>query len=104
MRKLRKEDEVVVLAGKNKGQRGYVVSFKGEDRVIVSGLNMVSKHRRARQPGDREGIFSEEAAIHISNVAIFNTETTKADKVGFNFDDEGKKKRVFRSSKQPIDV
>lgn len=104
MRKLRKDDEVVVLAGKNKGQRGFVVSFHGEDRVVVSGVNMVFKHKRARQPGEREGILSEEASVHISNVAIFNPETSKPDRIGFSRDEEGKKQRVFRSNQQPIDV
>ena len=104
MRKLRKDDEVIVVAGKNKGQRGFVVSFKGDDRVVVSGVNMVYKHRRARQPGDREGILSEEAALHISNVAIFNPDTSKADKVGFTRNEDGKKQRIFRSNQQPVDV
>ena len=104
MRKLRVDYEVMVLAGKNKGQRGFVLSFEGEDRVLVSGVNYVHKHKKARQPGEREGILSQEASLHISNVAIFNPETTKPDRVGISRDEEGNRQRVFRSNQKPIDI
>ena len=93
---------MVVLAGKNKGQRGQITGFVGTDRAIVEGLNLVKKHLRATQPGAREGIVSIEAPIHLSNLAIVNVDTDRADKIGFRFVD-GEKRRVYRSSGEIVD-
>lgn len=103
MRRLRVDDEVVVLAGKDRGRTGSVVGFVGNDRVVVGNVNMVRKHLRATQPGARQGIFSQEAALHISNVAILNPNTNKPDKVGFR-EEDGAKIRFFRSTGERIDV
>jgi large subunit ribosomal protein L24 len=104
MRKIKREDEVIVLAGKDKGKRGKIVSLVGEDRVIVSGINMIKKHQKpnpqANVPG---GIIEKEAAMQVSNVAIFNSATNKADRVGFKVDD-GKKVRIFKSNGEQIDA
>lgn len=104
MRKIKREDEVIVLAGKDKGERGKIVSLVGEDRVIVSGINMIKKHQKpnpqANVPG---GIIEKEAAIQVSNVAIYNSATKKADRVGFKVEG-GKKSRIFKSNGEQIDA
>ena len=103
MQRIRKEDQVIVLTGKDKDRTGDVVRFVGKDRVIVSGINMVKKHLRANQPGERQGIFEQESPLHISNIAIYNPNTEKADKVGIRTE-EGKRVRFFRSSGNLIDI
>lgn len=103
MNKLKRDDEVIVITGKDKGKRGTVSQIAG-DRVFVAGVNMIKRHTKpnpnAGQPG---GIVEREAALHISNVAIFNPETNAADRVGIQEDDEGNKQRVFKSNGQVID-
>ncbi|XOV80521.1 MAG: 50S ribosomal protein L24 [Aestuariibacter sp.] len=102
-RKIRRDDEIVVLAGKDKGKTGKVLKVLAEnDRVIVEGVNLVKKHQKpnpqAQVPG---GIIEKEASIHVSNVAIVNPTSGKADRVGFRVE-EGKKVRVFKSSGEQI--
>ncbi len=104
MRKIRREDEVIVLTGKDKGKRGKVQRLVGEDRVIVSGINMIKKHQKPNpNAGVAGGIIEKEAPIQVSNVAIFNSATNKADRVGFKVED-GKKVRVFKSNGEAIDA
>ncbi len=104
MNKLRHDDEVIVTTGKDKGKRGTISRLVGKDRVIVAGVNMVKRHTKANpnagQPG---GIIEKEAALHISNVAIFNAAENKADRVGIEVTEDGDKKRVFKSNGQDID-
>lgn len=104
MRKLKSNDEVIVIAGKDKGKRGTITRLLRNDKVIVSGVNMVKRHTRPNpnlgQPG---GIVEREAAIDISNVAIFNPATSKADRVGIKTLENGEKKRFFKSNSQEID-
>ena len=104
MRKLKRDDEVVVIAGRDKGKRGTITRLLDAERVIVSGVNMVKRHRcpnpNAGQPG---GIVEKESAIHISNIAIFNPQTNKADKVAIKELEDGRKKRVFKSNDQDVD-
>ncbi|MXZ54932.1 MAG: 50S ribosomal protein L24 [Gammaproteobacteria bacterium] len=97
MRRIQVDDEVIILTGKDKGRTGDVVEFRGKDRVIVSGINEITRHTRARKPGDRHGRLQKEAPLHISNVAILNPETEKADKVGIRIED-GKRVRYFKSN------
>jgi len=101
MNKIRKGDEVVVLTGKDKAKRGVVLSV-GEDRVVVEGVNVVKKNVKpnpmANQPG---GIIDKTMPIHVSNVAIYNPATGKADRVGVKQVD-GKNVRVFRSNGEAI--
>ena len=97
MRRIQVDDEVIILAGKDKGRTGDVVEFRGNNHVVISGINEVTRHTRARKPGDRHGRLQKEAPLHISNVAILNPETEKADKVGVRVE-EGKKVRFFKSS------
>ncbi|TRW47889.1 50S ribosomal protein L24 [Aliidiomarina halalkaliphila] len=101
--KIRRDDEVVVLAGKDKGKRGKVLSvLTGSDRVVVEGVNVIKKHQKPNpslnEPG---GIVEKEAPIHVSNVAIFNPATGTADRVGFKIEGE-KKVRVFKSNNETI--
>lgn len=104
MNRIRKGDHVVVITGKNKGQRGDVIRVDG-DRVLVSNVNLVKRHTKpnpqANQPG---GIIEREAPIHISNVQIYNPATGKGERVGVKTLDDGRRIRVFRSSNEAIDV
>ncbi len=103
MRKLRRDDEVIVIAGRDKGTRGTITRMVGDDKVIVAGVNMIKRHTRPNpnlgQPG---GIVEKEAPLHISNVAIFNPDTGAADRVGIRVDDEGGKIRFFKSTGEVI--
>jgi large subunit ribosomal protein L24 len=101
--KIRRDDEVIVLAGRDKGKRGKVLSvITGKNRVIVEGINMVKKHQKpVPQVGQAGGIIEKEATIHVSNVAIYNAEAGKADRVGFRIED-GNKVRFFKSNGKTI--
>ena len=103
MNKLRRDDEVIIISGKDRGKRGTISKMVG-DRVTVNGVNMVKRHTKPNpnlgQPG---GIVEKEAAVHISNVAIFNPESNSADRVKIQVDEDGVKKRVFASNSQSID-
>ena len=102
MLKIKKKDEVVVIAGRGKGQRGEVLDVKKDGRLIVSGINMVKKHKKPNpNSGEQGGIVDQEAPIQSSNVAIWNNETEKADRVGFLVEGE-KTIRVFKSSGKEI--
>ena len=103
MLKIKKDDEVVVIAGRDKGKRGEVIRIMKDGRLLVSGVNMVKKHKRANpNVGERGGIVDQEAPIDASNVAIWNHEDQRADRVGIKFED-GKKVRVFKSSGKSLD-
>lgn len=104
MNRIKKGDHVIVIAGKNKGQRGDVVRVDGE-RVFVSNVNLVKRHTKpnpqAEQPG---GIVEKEASIHISNVMPFNHATGKADRIGTKTLEDGRRVRIFRSNGEVVDV
>jgi large subunit ribosomal protein L24 len=103
MRKIKCNDEVIVITGKDKGKRGTVSRLIGDDKVVVAGVNMVKRHTKPNpNAGQAGGIIEKEAAISISNIAIFNPESSKADRVGFKVED-GKKARVFKSTNKEID-
>ena len=103
MLKIKSEDEVIILAGKDKGKRGKVRRVLDDNRVIVSGINMVKKHTKPNpQAGVAGGIVEKESPIQTSNVAIFNPNTNKADRVGFKVDGD-RKVRIFKSSGGEID-
>ncbi|TAM90216.1 MAG: 50S ribosomal protein L24 [Candidimonas sp.] len=104
MEKIRKGDEVIVLAGRDKSRRGTVLKRVGVDRVMVEGINTVKKHVKPNpMAGSQGGIVDRTLSIHISNVAIFNPETGKADRVRIQ-EVEGRKTRVFRSNGAPVGV
>lgn len=105
MRKIRKNDEVVVIAGKDKNKRGTVLKLIAENRVIVEGLNMVKKHVKPNpQKNVQGGILERESAMDVSNVAIWNPMTSKADRVGIKVLEDGRKVRFFKSNEEVIDV
>ncbi len=105
MRKIKKGDEVIVIAGKDKGSRGTVVRMASNDRIVVEGVNMVKKHQKPNpmsgQPG---GIIEKEAPLHISNVALYNHAAGKADRVGIKSLEDGRKVRYFKSNGETVDV
>lgn len=99
MEKIRKGDDVIVLTGKDKGKRGTVLMRVGDERVIVEGVNRAKKHVKPNPvKGVLGGIADKDMPIHVSNVALFNPVTGKADRVGFKVLEDGRKVRVFRSS------
>ena len=103
MLKIRKDDEVVIIAGRDKGKRGNVLRVLKDGRLMVSGVNMVKKHQRPNpQAGQPGGIVEQEAPIQASNVAIWNDDADKADRVGFRVED-GKKVRFFKSNQKVIE-
>ena len=103
MRKIKKGDNVVVIAGRDKGKRGDVARYVDDSHVIVNGVNQVKRHTKPNpmknQPG---GIVTKEAPIHISNVAIWNPVTQKADRIGFRLMDDGRKLRFYKSNGEQI--
>jgi len=105
MNKIRKGDHVVVLTGKDKGKRGSVLRRVGDEHVVVEGVNKVKKHAKPNplknQPG---GIVEKEMPINVSNVALLNPQTHKADRVGFKVMQDGRKVRVFKSNGEMVDV
>jgi large subunit ribosomal protein L24 len=104
MNKIRKGDEVIVLAGKDKGKRGRVALRKDDQYLVVEGLNLVKKHTKPNpMKGTTGGIVEKAMPIHQSNVAIFNSATGKADRVGIKVDGENRS-RVFKSSGEEIKV
>ena len=104
MNKIRKGDEVIVLAGKDKGKRGRVALRKDDQYLVVEGLNLVKKHTKPNpMKGTTGGIVEKAMPIHQSNVAIFNSATGKADRVGIKVDGD-RRSRVFKSSGEEIKV
>ncbi|MEQ1601943.1 MAG: 50S ribosomal protein L24 [Methylophilaceae bacterium] len=104
MNKIRKGDQVILNTGKDKGKRGVVLLVL-DSHVVVEGLNLVRKHAKPNPlKGQAGGIVDKEMPIQISNVALFNVATQKADRVGFKFLDDGRKVRVFRSNGEVVDV
>jgi len=105
MNKIRKGDEVVVTTGRDKGKRGTVLSVLDTGRVVVEGVNKVKRHTRPNpMKGVTGGILEKEMSIHISNVALFNGATQKADRVGFKVLEDNRKVRVFKSNGEVVDA
>ena len=103
MLKIKKSDEVVVIAGRDKGRRGEVLRVMKDGRLMVAGINMVKKHKRPNpNAGEQGGIVEQEAPIQASNVAIWNHEDERADRVGLRVKD-GKKVRFFKSNGKEIE-
>lgn len=102
--RIKKGDQVVVIAGKDKGKKGDVVRVDG-DRVVVSNVNIVKRHTKPNpQAGVAGGVVERESSIHISNVALFNPATGKGERIGFKVLEDGRKLRVFRSSGEALDA
>ena len=99
MNKIRKGDEVIVIAGRDKGKRGTITQRKDDSYLLIDGINVVKKHTKPSPlKGAAGGIVEKNMPIHQSNVAIFNAATGKADRVGIKLLADGKKVRVFKSS------
>jgi large subunit ribosomal protein L24 len=104
MNRIRKGDQVLVIAGKNKGQRGDVLRV-ADDRVFVSNVNLVKRHTKPNpQANQAGGIVEREASIHLSNVQLFNPATNKGERVGSKTLEDGRKVRVFRSNGEVVDA
>ena len=105
MSKIQKDDDVIVIAGKDKGRRGTVTRVLDNQRVYVSGVNMIKKHTKPNpQMNIQGGIIDKEAPVNVSNVAIFNAATKKADRVGYKILEDGKKVRIYKSTGEQIDA
>ncbi|MBE2294142.1 MAG: 50S ribosomal protein L24 [Phycisphaerales bacterium] len=105
MRRIRKDDEVIVIAGKDKGRRGKVMRVMDDSRVLVAGVNLIKRHTKPNPArGVAGGIVEREAAIHSSNVLLFNPITKKGDRVGFRVLENGRKVRYFKSNNEVVDV
>lgn len=105
MNRIRKGDEVIVIAGKDKGRRGTVLEIVEDDRILVEGMNIAKKHQKGNpNQGIEGGIVDKAMPMHISNVAVFNPKTKQGDRVGFRVSDEGSKERIFRSSGEVVDI
>ena len=105
MGKLRKGDDVVVLSGRDKGKRGTVLQIIENNRILVDNVNVIKKHVKPNpNRGETGGIIEKEAPIQISNVALFNPNTNKADRVGYKVLEDGRKVRVFKSDGEVADL
>jgi len=105
MQRIRKGDEVVVISGRDRGKRGTVLRRTGDEHVIVEGINRVKKHQRPNpMQGVTGGIVDKDMPIHVSNLALFNPATQKADHVSFKTMPDGRKVRIFRSNGEQVDV
>jgi large subunit ribosomal protein L24 len=105
MQRIKKGDEVVVLCGRDKGKRGTVMRRIDADYLVVEGVNRVKKHQRPNpMKGVTGGIVDKDLPIHISNVALFNPATKKADRVGVKTLQDGRKVRVFKDNGEQVDA
>ncbi len=105
MNKIKKGDDVIVLAGRDKGKRGTVLKVIGNGKALVDDINIVKKHVKGNpQTGETGGIVDQEAAIQISNIALYNPASGKGERVGFKVQEDGKKIRVYKSNGEAVDA
>ena len=105
MQRIKKGDEVVVLAGRDKGKRGTVLRRVDDQFVVVEGVNRVKKHQRPNPMKNvTGGIVDKDMPIHVSNVALFNPATKKADRTGVKSLEDGRKVRVFKANGEQVDA
>jgi len=105
MNRIKKGDEVIVIAGRDKGKRGAVLRRVGDEHLVVEGVNRVKKHQRPNpMKGVTGGIVDKDLPIHVSNVALFNPATQRADRVGIKSLEDGRKVRVFKSNREQVDA
>ncbi len=105
MRKIRKGDDVVVLTGRDRSKRGTVLRIVDDEHLLVEGINRVKKHQRPNPAkGTTGGIIDREMPIHVSNVALFNPVTKKADRIGIRQLEDGRRVRFFKSNGEVVDV
>ena len=105
MNKIRKGDKVILNTGKDKGKQGIILSILKNNKVVVEGLNMAKKHTKPNPAkGDQGGLVSKEMPVNLSNIAIYNSKSNKKDKVNFKDLKDGKRIRIYKSTKEAIDV
>ena len=105
MEKIRKGDDVIVTTGRDKGKRGTVLRRVDEKLLLVEGINRAKKHQKPNpMKGQQGGIVDKDLPIQISNVALFNPQTQKADRVGFKTLEDGRKVRIFKSNGEVVDA
>lgn len=105
MHKIRKDDDVIVVAGKDKGKRGNVIRVLPNDQLLVENVNVVKRHTKPNpNRGVSGGIVEKEAPIHVSNVALYNPVAKKADRVGIKTMEDGRKVRYFKSTNEVVDT
>ena len=106
MNRIKKGDDVIIIAGKDKGRRGTVLNIDDEvDRVLVEGINVVRKHQKPNpNAGVQGGIVEQERPVHVSNVMLFNPATGKGDRIGIKTLEDGRKVRFFKSNNEVVDV
>jgi large subunit ribosomal protein L24 len=105
MKKIKKGDDVHIVAGRDRGKRGVVVRVVSDRHVIVEGINLVKRHTKANpQLGTPGGIIEKEAPLQIANVALFNPVTQKPDRIGFRILEDGRKVRFFKSNGEVVDA
>ncbi len=105
MRKFKKGDQVVVIAGRDKGKRGTVLSYHENDKLIIEGINTVRKHQKPNpNRGIEGGIVEKSMPIHSSNVSLYNPATGKADRIGFRLLADGRKIRFYKTTNEVVDL
>jgi large subunit ribosomal protein L24 len=105
MKRIHKGDDVIVIAGRSRGQRGHVLRVLGNDRLVVDNVNMVKKHQKPNPSLNQGGgIVEKESPIHESNVALFNPGVGKADRVSYKTLGDGRKVRIFKSTGEAVDI
>ena len=105
MQKIRKGDDVIVTAGKDKGKRGTVLRREDDKHLLIEGINRAKKHQKPNpMKGQTGGIVDMDMPIDISNVALFNPQTQKGDRVGFKTLEDGRKGRIFKSNGERVDA
>ena len=103
--KIRKGDDVIVLTGRDKGKRGTVLRILSEEKALVDNVNVVKKHERPNpNKGQTGGIIEKEAPIHLSNIALYNSNRKRGDRSGMKTLEDGRKVRVFRSDGEVVDL
>jgi len=105
MQKIKKGDDVIITAGKDKGKRGSVLNMMANDRVLVESCNMAKKHVKPNpNVGENGGIIEKEMPLHISNIALFNPAAGKGDRVGIKTLEDGRKVRYYKSDNEVVDL
>ena len=105
MRRIKKGDDVIVVAGRDKGKRGNVLKALGNGRVLVDNVNLVKRHTKGNpNTGETGGILEKEASIQLSNIALYNPVTKKGERVGFKTLEDGRKVRYFKSNNEVVDL
>ena len=105
MQRIKKGDEVIVVTGRDKGKRGTVLRRVDAEHVVVEGVNRVKKHQRPNpMKGEQGGIIDKDLPIHVSNIALFNPQTQKADRAGVKVLEDGRKVRVFKGNGEQVEA